>query len=606
MRKPEAITFSRRAVLPLLGLGGGALAVRATLAQHGSGGEDADWPHWAPTRAALYAEFAQWRARGKDVRQFGAKLDGQADDSDALEQAVTSGAAVLLIPAGTLRLTRPIVLSAPIAILGAGDTSVIRWEGRQRDPFVAVPAGKDPATFLTGVHVDSIRLVRPAPAASNGTILRALNVRKVSVTRCSTERFGALFVGHLRKLVRDDRKDIHDPALDAGFSAAGDDLNEDVLAYDNRVDGGAYMSQILRVNYARRIAAVGNTGRFSNISWFGGAARINQGGAPQYLRRARDIYVTHNKVHGANGGIYGNNGDGILVAHNEVSEMLDVGIDFEGCFNALAHSNVVKNASNFGLATFYAAKNIVFRDNQVYQDGSAAELPARYGKRYGKSGGRALFALRSAGFARSPGAVDVSFVGNRFVWGGKTGTGVCLPSYFSRLVIDGNTFENVECDLSYGSTGALTVMRNRMSFDRAAATPLRAIGDSAAQATITDNEIRVTAAQRPGAAAIADTAPVAGTHRADIARNRVIDSGAAGTALPIVLLSEAGASGHATVAGNSVSAVYAAAKSLGAITGNRTRGGAASVVAGLPPAFTVAAADAEPDAPERVPADDTP
>jgi hypothetical protein len=600
MRRPDAVKLSRRAVLPLLGLGGGALCVRATLAQHGSA-ENADWPRWAPTRAVFYAEIAQWRARGKDIRQFGAKLDGQTDDTAALEQAVAAGVAVLLIPAGTLRLSRPIVLNAPIAILGAGDATVIRWEGRQRDPFLALPQSKDPATFLTGVHIDSLRLVRPAPGPSAGTILRAMNVRKVSLTRCSTERFGGLFVGHLRKLTRDDRKDIHDPALEAGFSAAGDDLNEDILAYDNRIDGGAFMSQILRANYARRIAAVGNTGRFANISWFGGGARINQGGAPQYLRRARDIYVTHNKVHGANGGIYGNNGDGILVARNDVSEMLDVGIDFEGCFNALAHDNVVRNAGNFGLATFYAAKNIVFRNNQVFQDGSASQLYLSYGKRYGKMGGRALFALRSAGFARSPGAVDVSFVGNRFIWGGKSGTGTCLPSYFSRLVVDGNTFENVACDLTYAATGALTFTRNRMSFDRAATTPLRAIGDSAVQATITDNEIRVTAPQAAGAAAILDTAPDVRQHRAEIARNRVIDTGGR-TALPIVLL---GTSGHATVTGNSVSAVYVAAKSLGAVSGNRTRGGTASQVATLPAAFAAAIA-APDDVPDHAPADDTP
>ena len=600
MRDYDLPKLSRRAVLPLLGVAGGALCVRATLAQHGAT-EDADWPKWAPTRAAFYAEIAQWRTKGKDIRQFGAKLDGQADDTPALQHAIASGVAVLLIPAGTLRLTRPIALTTPIAILGAGDATVLRWEGRQRDPFIAVPADKNPASFLTGVHIDSLRLVRPAPLPSNGTILRGLNVRKISVTRCSTDRFGALFVGHLRKLTRDDRKDIHDLALDAGFSATGDDLNEDILAYDNRIDGGAYMSQILRVNYGRRIIAVGNTGRFANISWFGGSAKINMGGAPQYLRRARDIYVTHNKVHGANGGIYGNNGDGILVAHNEVSEMLDVGIDFEGCFNALAHDNIVRNASNYGLATFYAAKNIVFRNNQVYQDGSAAELPARYGKRYGKSGGRALFALRSAGFRQSPGAVDVSFIGNRFVFAGKTGSGVCLPSYFSRLVVDGNTFENVACDLTCGSTGTLIVTRNKLSFDRAIVAPYRVLGDSAVQATFTDNEIRVTAAQTPGTIAIADTAPAAGGHRAEIARNTVIDAGK-GTALPIVLF---GTAGHATVTGNTVSAVYVEAKALGVVSGNRTRGGAAAAVAGLPPAFVPQAAEPEP-LPEQAPTDDTP
>jgi len=195
----------------------------------------------------------------------------------------------------------------------------------------------------------------------------------------------------------------------------------------------------------------------------------------------------------------------------------------------------------------------------------------------------------------------VSFIGNRFVFAGKTGTGVCLPSYFSRLVLDGNTFENVACDLTCGSTGTLIVTRNTLSFDRAIVAPYRALGDSAVQATFTDNAIRVTAAQTPGTIAIADTAPAAGGHRAEISRNRVIDAGK-DTALPIVLF---GTAGHATVTGNTVGAVYVQSKALGVVSGNRTRGGTAVAAAGLPAAFVPEVAEPE-VAPERAATDDTP
>ncbi len=575
----DHFSLSRRSLLPCV-LSAGALAlVAGTGVALPQTTEDEGWPAWAPTRRDLYARWESLRSKGSDIRRFGARLDGRTDDTAAVEKALAAGVRVLLIPTapvgGGLRLTRQIQLDRPITILGFGDASLIRWEGDPTDAFVAQPQSSDPAEFVSDIHIDSIRMIRPVPLKPLGVVLRCTNGRRISITRCSTDRMGTLVVGHLRKNKKERRREIYDPAIEAGFSPSHfDDLNEDVFVYDNRVDAGSFMSHVVRFNYARRVAAVGNVARFAKISWFGGGAKVSRGGAPQFARRARDIYVAHNTLRGANGGIYGNNGEGIVVAHNIVTDMVDVGIDFEGCFNAVAHHNVVRNASNFGLATFYAAKNIVFRDNVVFQDGSAARLPALYGRRYGTSGGKALFAMRSAGFSDFPDALDVTFLNNRFTWGGKSGTGYCLPSYFGKLRVEGNVFENVECNMSYIKTHALVMVRNQLHFDRISEKPLRALGGDAEQCVITDNVIRSTVAFPEGAIAIVDRDRTR-DHHTEIARNQISGGGRDGAALPIVCYPDGKPGDRYRIVDNVAGALYTQAPLQGQVSGNQTPGGRA-------------------------------
>lgn len=582
------LRFTRRSLLPLSGLAAvGAFAATHSRAGGGAGaeGEDADWPSWAPTRRALYAGFAAARSKGRDIRSFGATLDGKTDDTAALEKAIASGVKVLLIPAGALCVTRLIKLSAPITILGAGDASVIRVEGKDTGLFTAAPASGDSADFLRDIHIDSIRVVRPEPHKPLGLILVGNNLRNVSITRCSTDRMGALLVTHLRKVNRKynkGRKEIVDPAVAAGFHPTRpDDLNEDIFVYDNRVDAGSYMSQVVRFNFARRVAAVGNVGRFAKVSWWGGGARYREGGAPQFMRRVREVYITHNKLSGGNGGVYGNNGDGILVAYNEIDSMTDVGVDFEGCFNALAHHNVVKNVGNFCYVTFYAAKNIVFRDNYGSQDGSGSTLHIRFGKgRYGKPRGRSLLALRSSGFRRNDGSIDVQFLNNHLVWAGERGAGTCTASYFSRMLVQGNRFENVGCDFSYLSTGELQILDNRLVFDKPAGDPVRMLGGGATRTVIRGNEVRVLTPQADGSIGIR-ARPLGANPTIEVSDNRFI-LGKGVAPLPIALFAPPKTAARYRVTGNSVGPIYAMAPEQVSASANKDPAGRPVTPAPLP------------------------
>lgn len=355
---------------------------------------DPEWPRWTQAPLALYARLDAARRGAADLRRFGATLNGSDDDTAAFEKAIAAGVRILFVPpaldpARPIRLTREIRTAAPIVIIGAGDRSVIRWEGAEEEAFLVSPDGDDPVRFLADVHIDSLRMIRSG-TLPRGHMVQAVNVRGFSLTRCSTQ-------------------------------------------------------------------------------WMRGA--VAMGGVIQFMRRVRDVYIAHNQVGGCNGGIYGNNGDGIVAAYNDVAMTTDVGIDFAGCFNAVAHHNHIRNAGNFCYVAFYAARNIRFHDNVGVQDGGGTGISKLYGRgQYGTERGPSPFAMRCSGFANIVAAVVVDVVDNDFSWTGRAGLGDVMPSYRSRLYVQRNWSTNVVCDFTYPHMANVSIT-DRLAFDRAAPAP---------------------------------------------------------------------------------------------------------------------------------------
>ena len=79
-----------------------------------------------------------------NVTRFGAIGDGVADDTEAIQHAVTQGDGVLHFPPGTYRITQPIEIKlaerGPLGIDGTGGTARV------------VMNGKGPAFRLVGTH----------------------------------------------------------------------------------------------------------------------------------------------------------------------------------------------------------------------------------------------------------------------------------------------------------------------------------------------------------------------------------------------------------------------------------------------------------------------
>ncbi|MFC4255554.1 hypothetical protein GRI97_08955 [Altererythrobacter xixiisoli] len=525
----------------------GLVATSPLLAQLGRAagpdGEAADWPAWARTRWQLYDELAGLARRGTDVREFGARLDGTSDDADALERALAAGAAAILIPAGpgrSMRIGRQIRITRPTVLIGTGGQAAIEYTGREKDMFLACALEEDPTRFLGPIRLDNLRIIRPEPLRPHGKLLLGYNLRGVSVTRCTSERMGLVGMHHMLQRLRRYRRAggsiAEDPALKSGFSATLDDLCEDLQVHDCRTDARTYMSQMVRFDFTRRVAISHCHGRFANVSWWGGGGRRDEGGDLRHPRRVRDVYVADSEFSHALGGIYGNNGQDILIARNKVAMVVDIGIDFEGCVNAVARDNIVTNAGNFCLATFFAAKNILFENNLCIQDGGATNIHLQLrARKMGAANGRTLLALRSAGFGAVDGAIEVAFRNNRFVWQGSDGVGGCVPSFFGRLEVSGNRFENVTCNLAYRRTGSLIVADNQLTFGKGVLPVRPVISGNAAQLSVQRNRIRLADAPTGQLRAI-QLALLPGSKFALVEGNRI----EAAADLPIVMVAPSG------------------------------------------------------------------
>lgn len=83
----------------------------------------------------------------------------------------------------------------------------------------------------------------------------------------------------------------------------------------------------------------------------------------------KQIEINKNLVRNVKGGgIWGSKGESVSITNNSVSTCGDVGIDFESSKNSQASNNIVRNCKNYGLAVFFASKNITFFKNKIYQD----------------------------------------------------------------------------------------------------------------------------------------------------------------------------------------------------------------------------------------------
>ena len=71
-----------------------------------------------------------------NVTRFGAIGDGVADDTEAIQHAVTQGDGVLHFPPGTYRITQPIEIKlaerGPLGIDGTGGTARVVMNGKGR------------------------------------------------------------------------------------------------------------------------------------------------------------------------------------------------------------------------------------------------------------------------------------------------------------------------------------------------------------------------------------------------------------------------------------------------------------------------------------------
>lgn len=389
-----------------------------------------------------------------NVKWFGAKGDGATDDSAVL-QATINATEKVFIPSGIFYFTAKISLRSGTALVGeAGSTLKYGGAGSSSlsvAPFELREAGiiAAPTTFSTRVSMRGITLecVNQYQIA-----ILAVNIRDIAVEECRFIKCGGLRVCHERQLngsyVITNAGSSGDPAIEAGFSSTDlNDLNEDVIFRNNHVDGTAYKVFAVRLDFVRRFVVANNFCKYAAISWWGGSARNDAngyGGLKTFQRRTTQGTIVGNYVSWANGGIYGNNGSQITIAGNTCENIVDTGIDLEGCIACTVTGNTVRYAGNFCASVFYASLGNVFDGNVFIQGAAAAALNTAAGTAdFSPNLGKTLFRGLSA-LSETP-LNTVSLRGNEFIWEG-VGFGAIVIDSRCEAEITGNTMRNVAVD----------------------------------------------------------------------------------------------------------------------------------------------------------------
>lgn len=153
------------------------------------------------------------------------------------------------------------------------------------------------------------------------------------------------------------------------------------------------------------------------------------------------------------GGIWGNRGRNVTVTNNTTSRCGDVGVDFEHSFNCTATGNTIRDAKNYGLATFFASERITFANNRVFQgpqfghgiglcgEGISKQISFIGGSVNTKGPGACGLLTVGAGVAQ-----DVLVKGMRIVTEGANGVPI--------RVVDNNQFQIVNNPLISGANPA--------------------------------------------------------------------------------------------------------------------------------------------------------
>ncbi len=345
--------------------------------------------------------------------------------------------------------------------------------------------------------------------------LYAVNVRKLRLLNNTGTNTGGFVITHgaehLNIYSRTNGSETVDPAVVAGFSATDPDyaLNEDILVQGNSFTSNTFGGTLLRFNFARRVVVSGNSSVLSGaISWWGGGAKIDEGGAFSMHRRVRHVTIMNNFIEGASAAIYGNCGEHITIVGNVAKNVTDTAFDPEGCKHVFVGNNVVHNAGNFCLSVFYAGYGIQFANNLCIQDGGGTNISnTLYGGlgSVGTQAGTAFMAFQSGTTSLIDG-IKVLIRNNQFLWlGPQTSYGRHVPGYGRTVVWEGNYHLNVQGNYGNSLSWNPSVIGNRHEFTYALASAVDLVS---VQTTVSDtcqvrhNDIFIDAAMPTGTRAL--------------------------------------------------------------------------------------------------------
>lgn len=361
-----------------------------------------------------------------NVMDKGATGDGVTDDTEAFESAISSAAnGVVYIPRGTYSVKANMLNAENIAIIGAGNDSVIKNTEDTSAPIIKVGSNTSIKNLSFDINKFSFFVDVPDSAENitmeeckgiAGKIIRTIGrqnedktAKNITVKNCTAENW-------------------------AGGTADGAIL----LAYtrDSSVTGCMLVNA---VQACSGIVVYGGDSAKKSIS--------------DDNNKCGNIIITNNIVSNVEGGcIWGSLCKDVIVSHNIVSDSLDVGIDFEGSLRCVADSNDIADCRNANIALINNTKECAIFNNNSIMNETPADNHYKYhfmAYKNGLSTGD-NYVIKGNNFITTNNSImcqvgNVSQIANATISGNRfsnTYVNVSNGSAALNCVIDGNQFNN--------------------------------------------------------------------------------------------------------------------------------------------------------------------
>lgn len=378
-----------------------------------------------------------------NITHFGIYGDSLTDYTDQIQEVLSRHSSVYF-PAGTYIISQSLRLQSGQTLTGvAAKTTFVAPASAGRDSVFA---------FLTvekkdDIAIRNIRMVLPQVPKFAATALRA-----IQVTHLTIKQVHAVNCGIVETWIDRSYRYRHVPAPQEGVP---DTISNYFIEIDSCVGVGAVQGIAPRttgvlLRYANHWTVKNSRlkGYYHGVQWWGGDSHPARDGDTAKVRKSINGLI-HNVVVDSirGGGIWGSMGERIRVEACRVSHCTDVGIDFEGCFHAIALHNEVKNCKNGGLATFHYNKNVVFEQNQVVQYDPEEALARIYNATQRQDNGKIVFRDNTFTAVNGVGFID------------QHG-----PS--KHIVFVNNTLHNVVLNLNFNNNHRLLIEHNSINITR--------------------------------------------------------------------------------------------------------------------------------------------
>ena len=265
-----------------------------------------------------------------DVRDFGAKGDGQSNDTAAFTKAFQAGLDVY-VPAGKY-LVDSFELPAKAYLHGAGAAATLILRKGQKGIFAGSHCRISNLSF-TGQE-------KAAPKREGKPKMRQalLTIRKQNQVTID-----------------------HVSMKDYRHTGVRTDNAKDIRITDSHFED---MDWAMNIVFTSRVHVANN--RVINTRRHG----IQFWGNWEWKNKAMaDIVLVGNYVKNGGGGpIWGTGATRVVMANNVIDGAEDIGLDLEWCDDSVITGNTVRNCRNAGIALLYACKRISITGNTVHND----------------------------------------------------------------------------------------------------------------------------------------------------------------------------------------------------------------------------------------------